>query len=212
SGLDVAGWGMGVAVGDVNNDGLPDVLLTFYRGVRLFLNNGDGTFTEVTKEAGLDNPLWATSAAFLDYDRDGRLDLVVANYVDYDPAAHCADAGGRPSYCHPSIFYGTVATLYHNRRPAPGGAPVRFAALAPAPGLGRLPGPGLGVACADFDGDGWPDILVANDDKPNHLWVNQRDGTFKEEGYARGLACNAMGRGQGNMGIALGDVDGDGLF
>jgi enediyne biosynthesis protein E4 len=214
SGLDVAGHCMGVAVGDVNNDGRPDVLLTFYRGVRLFLNNGDGTFTDVTREAGLDSPFWGTSAAFFDYDRDGWLDLVVVNYVDYDPSVHCTDAGGRPSYCHPSTFYGTVATLYHNRGPAPDarGPSVRFEDVTLGSGLGRLPGPGLGVTCADFDGDGWPDVLVANDDKPNRLWINQHDGTFKEEAHVRGLALSATARAEGNMGIALGDVDGDGRF
>src|SRR5262249_8166546 len=95
SGLDVAGYGMGVAVGDVNNDGRPDVLITEYRGLRLFLNEGGGHFREVTRESGLDSPLWGTSASFLDYDRDGWLDLVVVNYVDYDPALSCADPGGR---------------------------------------------------------------------------------------------------------------------
>src|SRR5262249_57586716 len=99
--------------------GRPAVPLPFYRGVRLFLNNGDGTFTDVTREAGLDSPFWGTSAAFFDYDRDGWLDLVVANYVDYDPSGQCADAGGRPAYCHPGLYRGTVATLYHNRGPPP---------------------------------------------------------------------------------------------
>src|SRR5262249_59002548 len=98
SGLDIAGYNMGVAIGDVNNDGRPDVLVTGYRGVRLFLNNGDGTFTDATREAGLDSPLWGTSAAFLDYNCDGWLDLVVVKHIDYDPSARCPDAGGRPSH------------------------------------------------------------------------------------------------------------------
>src|SRR5262249_2568909 len=115
SGLDITGYSMGVAIGDVNNDGLPDVLVTQYTGVRLFLNKGNGTFIEVTKEAGLDNPLWATSAACFDYDRDGWLDLVVVNYVEYDPSWRCASPDGKPDYCPPNQFAGTVAKLFRNR-------------------------------------------------------------------------------------------------
>jgi enediyne biosynthesis protein E4 len=220
SGLDVAGYGMGVAVGDVNNDGLPDVFVTEYGRVRLFLNRGGGKFADVTREAGLDNPLWATSAAFVDYDRDGWLDLVVANYVDYDPSWRCAGLDGRPDYCHPSQFPGTVAKLFRSRGVKGGKGVPRFDDVTLASGLGRVPGPGLGVACADFDGDGWPDIFVANDGRPNRLWVNQlgRPGRksgepfFKEEAVQRGVAYNGLGQAQANMGVAVGDVDGDGLF
>jgi hypothetical protein len=212
SGLDVAGHGMGVAVGDVNNDGRPDVLLTEYGRVRLFQNNGDGTFTDVTKEAGLDNPLWGTSAAFLDYDRDGWLDLVIVNYVDFAPGRKCPGWDGTIDYCGPSAFDPKVARLYHNRGCDAAGKWQGFEDVTVPSGLGRTPGPGLGVLCADFDGDRWPDILVANDGKPNHLWVNQHDGTFKEEAVQRGCAYNGMGQAEANMGIALGDVDGDGLF
>jgi hypothetical protein len=220
SGLDVAGYGMGVAVGDVNNDGLPDVLVTEFGRLRLFLNRGGGRFEEVSKEAGIDSPLWGTSACFFDYDRDGWLDLVVVNYVDYDPAWVCKGHDGSPDYCHPNVFRGTVAKLFHNvsGRQGKGGAaaggtaPVRFEDVTTASGLGRLPGPGLGVCCADFDGDGWPDIFVANDAEANRLWINQKDGTFKEEGVLRGVAYDVLGQRRGNMGVALGDVDGDGLF
>ncbi len=216
SGLDVAGYGMGVAVGDVNNDGRPDVLLTEYGRLRLFLGRGAGRFEDVSKAAGLDSPLWATSACFCDYDRDGWLDLVVVNYVDYDPSWPCKNADGNPDYCHPNVFQGTVAKLFHNLsgRSGPGGkpGPVRFGDATTASGLGRLPGPGLGVCCADFDGDGWPDLFAANDGKANHLWINQRNGTFKEEGVLRGVAYDALGQPRANMGVALGDVDGDGLF
>src|SRR5205823_2451560 len=184
SGLDVAGYGMGVAIGDVNNDGRPDVLITGYRGVRLFSNLGGGQFREVTREAGLDSPLWATSAAFLDYDRDGWLDLVVVNYVDYDPAMSCADPGGRRDFCHPTNYRPSTARLFRNRGRAD---PVGFEDVTLAAGLGRKMGPGLGVLCADLTGDGWPDVLVANDAAANHLWVNQRDGTFREEALLRGL-------------------------
>ena len=209
SGLDIVGHNMGVAVGDVNNDGWPDVLVTQYGGVQLFLNNGDGTFRDATEMAGLSNPSWGTSAAFFDYDRDGWLDLVVVNYVDYDPTWPCTGPYGQPDYCAPKTFHGRVSRLFHN---GGGGSWRGFRDVTEASGLGRLPGPGLGVVCADLSGDGWPDIFIANDGKPNHLWVNQQDGTFHEEAVQRGLAYNGMGQAQANMGIALGDVDGDGLL
>ncbi len=212
SGLDVAGWNMGVAVADVNNDGRPDVLLTQYGGVRLFLNNGDGTFTDATRESGLDNPAWGTSAAFLDYDRDGWLDLVVVNYVDYHRLKECGGEGGKPDYCHPDGFPGTVTRLYRNLGRTAGSKGVRFEDVTLKSGLGQLPGPGLGVACADFDGDGWPDIFVANDAKANNLWINRHDGTFREEALVRGLAYDGLGQPLGNMGVALGDVTGEGRF
>jgi hypothetical protein len=214
SGLDFSGYCMGVAIGDVNNDGRPDVLVTEYGGVRLFLNQGNGKFLEVTNEAGLDNPAWATSAAFVDYDRDGWLDLVVVNYIDYVPTKRCSGLDGQRDYCGPSNFPGQVTRLFRNLgRPAGAGSnAVRFEDVTLTAGLASAPGPGLGVLCADFNGDGWPDILIANDGKPNHLWINQHDGTFKEEAVRRGIAYNSMGKAEANMGIALADVDGDGLF
>jgi hypothetical protein len=227
SGLDINGFNMGVAVGDVNNDGWLDVLVTQYNGVRLFLNNGNGTFTDVTKEAGLSNPGWGTSAAFFDYDRDGWLDLVVVNYVDYDPTWPCRGPHGARDYCAPKTFRGRVSRLFHNlgRQLTPtrsvsegmileqGATPprVRFADVTEKSGLARLPGPGLGVVCYDFDGDGWPDIFIANDGEANYLWINQHDGTFKEEAVQHGVAYSRMAQAQAGMGIALGDVDGDGL-
>ena len=214
SGLDITGFGMGVAIADVNNDGWCDVLVTEFGRIRLFRNNGNGTFTDITKEAGLDDPLWATSAAFFDYDRDGWLDLVVVNYVDYDPSIACSVPSGKKDFCGPKSFRGTVAKLFHNlggKAGAAGGA-VRFEDVTLSSGLGQLTGPALGVVCADFNGDRWPDILVANDGKPNHLWINQKDGTFKDEAVMRGLATNRVGQPEANMGIALGDVSGDGLF
>jgi hypothetical protein len=214
SGLDVSGYGMGVAIGDVNNDGFPDVFLTEFGRVRLFLNNGDGrTFTDVTKEAGLDHLQWATSASFLDFDRDGWLDLVFVSYVDYNPSMPCRGSRGDRDYCHPSIYEGTVPKLYRNCGASGGsGRGVRFEDVTLRSGLAKIPGPGLGVVCADFNGDHWPDIFIANDSKPNRLWINQKNGTFKEEGLQRGIALNVMGMTQANMGVALGDVDGDGLF
>ena len=208
SGLDFAGYNMGVAVGDVNNDGRPDVLITQFGGVKLFLNNGDGTFKDVTKESGLNVPGWSTSAAFFDYDHDGYLDLVVVRYVDYDRTWPCGGASGAADYCAPNVFKGTVSMLFHNLG-AKGKNAVGFEDVTLASGLGRLPGPGLGVLCADFDGDGWPDIFIADDGQPNRLWINQKNGTFTEEAVKRGVAYNRMGAAEANMGIAWGDVDGD---
>jgi hypothetical protein len=210
SGLDYAGYCMGVAVGDINNDGKPDVLVTEYLGVRLFLNLGGGKFRDVTAEAGLDNPAWGTSAAFLDFDRDGWLDLVIANYVDYDPAVPCTDRTGLPEYCPPDKFPGSVTKLYRNKG-ASGGA-ARFEDVTVSSGLGCRRGPGLGVLCADFDGDGWVDILIANDGKPNHQWINQKNGTFQEEGTIHAVSTNGGGQAQAGMGVAWADVDGDGLM
>ena len=201
---------MGVAVGDINNDGWPDVLVTEYGRTRLFLNDGHGHFTDITAEAGITNLLWGTSAAFFDYDRDGWLDLVLVNYVSYDPARWCADADSRQEFCGPSAFAGSVTKLFHNLTDKTGA--VRLEDVTLDSGLGRAPGPGLGVFCADFDGDHWPDIFITNDGKPNHLWINQHDGSFKEQAVQRGLAFNCLGRAEANMGIAIGDVDGDGLF
>jgi hypothetical protein len=211
SGLDVVGFGMGVAVGDVNNDGFLDVLLTEFGRVRLFLNNGDGTFNDVTEQAGLNEPGWSTAACFFDYDRDGWLDLVVVKYVDFDPSARCGFPDGSHDYCAPASYKGTVSKLYHNLGKDSSGAAVRFRDVSLESGVGVAPGRGLGVVCADFSGDGWPDVFVANDAMANHLWINQKDGTFKEEAVSRGVAYNGMGVAEGNMGIGFGDVFGDGL-
>ncbi|MCS6977394.1 MAG: CRTAC1 family protein [Gemmatales bacterium] len=211
SGLDVTGYGMGVAVGDVNNDGRVDVCITEYGRTRLFLNLGSGRFQEITESAGIDNPLWGTSAAFVDYNRDGWLDLVVGNFVLYDRSVQCRSPRGRLAFCHPSTFPGSVAKLFRNRGVDASGQ-VAFEDVTVTSGLAKAPGPALGVLCADFDGDSWVDIFIANDSKPNHLWINRRDGTFSEEAVPRGVAVNRMGQTEANMGIGIGDVDGDGLF
>jgi hypothetical protein len=239
SGLDVTGYGMGVAVGDVNNDGLPDVLLTEYGRARLFMNRGAGKFEDVTASAGIDNSRWATSAAFFDYDRDGWLDLVIANYVDYNPTQKCPDVRGQLEYCGPENMGGTVTKLFRNLGPAStnaaqrlnvstvqrfndstveqfsdstSGARVRFEDVSVSSGLAQKPGPALGVLCADFDGDGWPDIFLADDGQPNRLFINLRNGAFVEEAALHGIAYNALGGAAANMGVAPGDVNGDGLL
>ena len=211
SGLDVAGYGMGAAAGDINNDGLPDLLVTEFGRVRLFLNKGGGKFTDISAQAGVSDPHWAVSAAFVDYDRDGWLDLVIVNYVQYDPSITCPDNSGRPDYCGPRAFPGTITQLFHNLGPQKDGIP-RFEEVTSRSGLGAEPGPGFTAACLDFDGDGWPDIFVTNDAKPNHLWINQHDGTFKDEAILRGIAYDSTGAEQANMGIAVGDVRGTGMF
>jgi hypothetical protein len=210
-GLDINGHNMGVAIGDVNNDGWPDVLITQYNGVKLFLNQKDGTFRDVTEEAGLSNPSWGTSAAFLDYNRDGWLDLVIVCYVDYDSTWACQGPSGKRDYCAPKTFKGRVSRLFRNLGPAANNkAGVRFEDVTIKSGLGQIPGPGLGVLCADFNGDDWPDIFIANDGAPNRLWINQQDGTFKEEATRRGIAYDENGHAQAGMGIAYGNVDADG--
>jgi len=210
SGVDIIGRGMGAYAGDVNNDGLVDLLVTEYGAIHLFQNVGGGKFREVTREAGLDNPRWSAPASFLDYDRDGWLDIVVGNYVDYDPTHTCNDVQGQQDFCAPKTFADTATRLWHNSTRQSGGLPL-FADVTEASGIFRPPGAALGIVCADFDGDGWPDIFCADDGRPNRLFINKRNGTFVDEAAQRGVAFNAMGATAANMGVAFADIDGDGL-
>ncbi|MCA9148576.1 MAG: CRTAC1 family protein [Planctomycetales bacterium] len=221
SGLGVDGYGMGCAAGDVNNDGRVDLVLSEYGRIRMFLNQTEDNrvrFVEVSN-VGLENPAWGSSLAFTDYDRDGRLDLVVANYLDYDPSRECLDAGGREDFCGPQSFGTVVARLFHNEGNASTNNDtsssvmnVRFRDVTIESQLVTRPGKGLGVLCADFNGDGWCDIFLANDGVPNTLWINRHDGTFSEDAGRFGMAYNAMGEAQADMGVAWGDVNADGRF
>jgi hypothetical protein len=219
SGLEVVGVGTGVAVGDVNNDGYPDLCVSYFRGNRLFLNRRNGTFADVTQSAGIDNPLWATSCTFLDFDRDGWLDLFVANFTDYHVGRHCNDPHGDREFCPPNAFTGIPHKLFRNQTGEQKNAQVahatdepnvRFSDVSVSSGIARRGGLGLGVVAADFDGDRWPDLFVANDGQANFLWINQHDGTFEEQAVLRGAAYDLNGQPQANMGIAVGDIDSDG--
>jgi enediyne biosynthesis protein E4 len=214
SGLGATDFGIGCAIGDIDNDGYLDVYVTNYGPDRMFRNNGNGTFSDITDATGIDNPDWGTGAVFFDYDRDGRLDLFVVNYTSdpiYGHSVACGFYHGRVSYCGPLKFQPTVDRLFHNDGPIAdaNGIAVRFTDVTEAAGLAAAPTWGFGAISADFNRDGWPDMYVANDAGMNRLWINQRDGTFREEGGIRGCAYNEQGTPEGSMGLALGDLDGD---
>jgi hypothetical protein len=208
SGLCSHGYGMGVAIGDYNNDGCADVFITHFGAPnQLFRNNCDGTFTDVTRQAGVaGNGHWGSSATFVDYDRDGLLDLYVANYVDYriEDNRKCYASTSARDYCAPSAYKPVPGVLYHNRGDG------TFEDVSVKSGITRAYGAGLGVMAVDLDGDGWPDIYVANDGNPNQLWINQKNGTFKNEADLRGCAVNADGVAEAGMGVDIADFDGNG--
>ncbi len=212
AGLRHTGWGSGVTVGDYDGDGRPDLLVTYWREVRLYRNRGDGTFTNVTAAAGLDSlKQWNSGATFLDYDRDGDLDLFIANYVDFalekipkpGENPNC-NWKGMPVACGPRGLPTAVQHLYRNDR-------GRFVDVSRESGVGAAKGSyGMTAVAADFNDDGWPDIYVACDSTPSFLFVNQKNGRFQEEGIERGVALDDDGREQAGMGIGLGDFNLDG--
>lgn len=203
SGLDVEMYGMGVAIGDYDNDGRDDVYITALGGDHLFHNEGGGKFKDVTKDSGIKNDSFGTSAAWLDYDRDGKLDLFVANYVQWSPKNDlwCSLDGATKSYCTPESYKGTPSRLYHNLGDG------HFEEVAQRAGVGDPTSKSLGVTVLDYNGDGWPDIFVANDTQPNKLYRNLKNGTFKEEGMSAGVAYGEDGVARGAMGADAGDYD-----
>ena len=205
--IDADGYGLGVAAGDVDNDGWVDLFLTNLEPSRLYRNAGDGTFTDVSRPSGIVLAQgFGVSAAFVDYDRDGWLDLYVGYNVDYslDSGIECGTMADADDYCPPETYGGTPDQLYHNE----GGG--RFVDVSDTALVGGRFGPALGVATADYDGDGWIDIYVANDGTENLLWLNQRDGTFRDAALLSGVALSGLGVTEASMGVDAGDFDNDG--
>jgi len=213
AGLVHTGWGQGVCVGDYDNDGFDDLFLTYYGKDVLYHNNGDGTFTDVSEKAGVAGakPRWNTGCAFVDYDRDGHLDLFVANYIDLDLATAPVPESGPCLYkgilvaCGPPGLNGGKNILYHNNGDG------TFTDVSESAGITKASGTyGLGVLTADFDNDGWPDIYVANDSTPSALYQNQKNGKFEDIAIEAGCALSADGKPQAGMGLSAGDYDLDG--
>jgi len=204
AGFAVEMYGMGVAIGDFDNDGYDDIFVTALGQNHLFHNNGNGTFADVTKKAGLWGPNeFSTSAAWVDYDRDGHLDLVVANYVQWSPETdiYCALDGKKKSYCTPEPYKGTSVRLWHNRGDG------TFEDATQKAGLYDVASKSLGVAILDANQDGWPDILISNDTQPNKLYINNGNGTFSEKGVPAGVGYSEDGIARAGMGVDAGDYD-----
>jgi enediyne biosynthesis protein E4 len=201
-------YGQGVAVGDFDNDGYPDLYVTGYGRAILYHNNGDGTFTDVTAQAGVaDQGIWSTSAGWFDYDKDGWLDLLVCNYLDWTPQTNIWCGEHRPgyrAYCNPNNYRGEHLSLFHNNHDG------TFTDVSDASGVSKPEAKGMGVVLADFNNDGWPDIAVANDTWPNFFFLNHQDGTFQDVSFISGVAASEDGRYEAGMGIDAADVDGDG--
>src|SRR5271157_22387 len=207
AGLDVDMYGMGVAIGDYDNDGYPDILITCVGQNRLFKNTGKGTFVDVTKSSGLGGrQALSTSALWFDFDRDGLLDLFVCNYVKWSPEhdVFCSLDGKHKSYCTPEAYRGETCWLFHNRGNG------TFEDVTAASGIFDSSSKSLGVALFDANHDGWPDLLVANDTQPNKLYRNQHNGTFKDVAVEAGIAFSAEGRARAGMGVDVADFDNSG--
>jgi hypothetical protein len=207
SGIVVHGYAMGAATGDFNNDGCVDLYVTNLERSQLLRNDCDATFTDVSAQSGTEDRGWSVSAAFVDYDRDEWLDLFVGNYVNYrleadKPCVH--PIGSLLDYCPPSLYRAQPGHLYHNNRDG------TFTDVTAAAGMAREFGPTLGVSTADFNGDGWIDIYVANDGEPNQLWINQRNGAFINTALLAGAALGSGGEAKASMGVDAADFDGDG--
>ena len=204
AGLNIPMYGMGVAVGDYNNDGFPDLLITCVGQNRLFKNTGKGTFIDVTNASGLGKrQAFSTSALWVDYDRDGLLDLFVCNYVKWSPEhdVFCSLDGKHKSYCTPEAYVGETCWLFRNRGNG------TFEDVTAASGIFDTSSKSLGVAMLDYDQDGWLDLLVANDTQPNKLYRNQRNGTFKDVAVEAGIAFSAEGKARAGMGVDIGDFE-----
>jgi len=206
SGIVATGYGMGAAVGDINNDGLPDLYLTNLGANQMYLNKGGGKFVDLTKESGTDDPRWTTSASFVDYDRDGWLDLMIVNYADFSVtnSPNCYAATTARDYCTPRVFRSPGNRLFHNK------GDRKFEDVTVSARVDKEFGHGLGVVTADFNDDGWADIYVANDGDPNQLWINQKNGTFANDALLAGAAVNRNGQAEAGMGVDAGDFDGNG--
>jgi hypothetical protein len=208
AGLDVEMFGMGVAVGDYDNDGYDDLFVTALGQSRLFHNNGNGTFTDVTQKAGLLGPKeFSTSAAWVDYDRDGKLDLVVGNYVQWslEGDLYCTLDGKSKSYCTPESYKGASVRLWHNRGDG------TFEDVTKKAGVWEPTSKTLGIAILDYDNDGWPDLLFSNDTQPNKLYRNNGNGTFTEKAVVAGVAFSEDGVARAGMGVDAADYDRSGM-